>query len=77
MPYRAIKVSDRVYGELKELAKAMGLESPNQVLEVLLSVEECIEAALAAARQSSARPRRRLFERVFERARSLWRSYLQ
>ena len=78
MPYkRAVKVSDRVYERLRELAKAAGLESPNQVLEVLLSVEECIEATLATVQRRSARSRRRLFERVFERVRSLWRSYLQ
>ena len=77
MPYKAIKVSDRVYERLRELAKAAGLESPNQVLEVLLSVEECIEATLATVQRRSARSRGRLFERVFERARSLWRSYLQ
>jgi len=38
MPYKhAIKVSDKVYEKLQELMKATGAESPNQVLEKLLS----------------------------------------
>ena len=38
MPYKhVVKVSDKVYEKLQELMKATGAESPNQVLEKLLS----------------------------------------
>jgi hypothetical protein len=38
VPFKhVIKVSDRVYEKLQELMKATGAESPNQILETLLS----------------------------------------
>jgi len=37
MPYKhVIKVSDKVYYTLKELAKELNLESPNQVIKHML-----------------------------------------
>jgi hypothetical protein len=38
MPYKhAIKVSEEVYGELWDLTRKYNLESPNQLLEMLLA----------------------------------------